>query len=169
MRRRIRRGAFGVPVLLGLLGFGLGSAGAALRLPDAPSATVDAADCLRIRESRKKRRKCFKAIAEGELQDAQLQLARLPEDAKPVDRDLVRLRVAAESPRLAPTLCQDVETPEAERLCNRLVGRPHLYATDGEWVLRDQARGINQSERKGRNRGDERGGERQGWRRGKDE
>jgi|GEM_PF-6330867 len=155
MRRRIRRGAFVVPGLVVLLGGGLAAGGVLLAEEETTTAKVSTADCLRIRESRKKRRQCFAAVADGQMQDARTLLTRLPDDATPLDRDLVRLRVAADAPRLASTLCKDVETAEGRRLCARISDRPHLYATSGDWVLREKAQQATdkKKEKKGRGRG----------------
>ena len=146
MRRRIRRGVFWGPGLLVVLGTGIMATGALLREEATARATPSSEDCFRIRASKKKRRKCFEALGEARLQRARQELSGLEASASPLQRDRIRIRIAAEAPRLAGTLCLEVETDEGARLCGRIADRPHLYATSSEWVMKQKARESEQGE-----------------------
>lgn len=146
MRRRIPRGSFVGPALLVVLGSSVLASGALLDERAAAQASASAEDCFRIRASKKKRRKCFEALAEARLQRARQELDRLTGSNSPVQRDRIRIRVAAEAPRLAAALCREVETEEGTRLCLRVANRPHLYATSSEWVMKQKARKTVQDE-----------------------
>ena len=143
MRRTLPRGAARVPAVLIVLGVALVGTGWGMGLTHEPDALAVDLDCTSIRESRRKLRKCLDNRDALRLAAARRALATLDSHPSPVDRDLLRLRLAARSPRLAETICGGVETEEGTRLCDRLTGRPHLYAVEDGWVLREEAQNAN--------------------------
>ena len=146
MRASLRRGTFRIPGLLIAFGMGMIVMGSVLsaELPTDP--LDEELDCNSIRESRRKLRKCLDARDSQRLSRTRVALMSVDQYPSPIERDLLRMRLMAESPRLAETICASVETAEAERLCGRFERRPHLYAVEEGWVLREEAQGS----RKGR-------------------
>ena len=55
-----------------------------------------------------------------------------------LERDVVRLRLASSSPRMAEIICRELETDQGVQLSKRLIGRPHLYADNASWGKRQE-------------------------------
>ena len=139
MRRRIPRRAYVASWIWLTLGFGLFAGGLwQQRHPRSPG-LEEPMDCDGIRQSRRQLRRCLKKRDAQQLSATKEMLRSLDQYPSPIERDTVRLQVAASHPRLADSLCQGAETEEGVRLCGRITARPHLYAADAEWVLADQA------------------------------
>ncbi len=87
------------------------------------------ADCDRVRDS-VAREDCRLSLLHGlfEAGDDVAFLAGLAQVDDPLSRDLVRLRLAVESPDRAGWLCEGVETENAQDKCRQVLGRPHLRA-----------------------------------------
>jgi hypothetical protein len=141
MRASVRRGAYWIPVAIMLFGMALSGAavGTAFFDSDAAVAADNEMDCTSIRESRRKLRLCLDARDAQRLSTTRMALASVDSYPTPVERDLLRMTLMARSPRLAETICASVETDEAQRLCGRFERRPHLYAVEEGWVLREEA------------------------------
>jgi len=139
MRRTIPRRAYVASGIWLTLGFGLIAGGMWQRTNPGQRSQEEPMDCDGIRQSRRQLRRCLKKRDAQQLTATKEILASLDDYPTPIERDTLRLQVAASYPRLADSLCQGAETEEGARLCSRITARPHLYAADAEWVLADQA------------------------------
>lgn len=86
-------------------------------------------DCAGVRDA-VEREDCYLGMLHTvfEQGDDQAFLQGLAQVDDPVSRDLVRLRLAVESPDRAGWLCEGVETDNARDKCQQVLGRPHLRA-----------------------------------------
>ena len=141
MRSRVRPGAYRVPGVLIVIGLLLAGAGfvSVLTGPAQDVAADNEMDCTSIRESRRKLRLCLDARDAHRLASTRTALDSVDDYPTAVERDLLRMTLMARSPRLAETICTTVETEEGQRLCGRFERRPHLYAVEEGWVLREEA------------------------------
>ncbi len=86
-------------------------------------------DCAGVRDA-VAREDCYLSMLHEvfERGDDQAFLQGLSRVEDPISRDLVRLRLAVESPDRAGWLCEGVETENARAKCQQVLGRPHLRA-----------------------------------------
>lgn len=86
-------------------------------------------DCKSL-ESREERKDCLAALGGAEA-DADAMRAAIDAGRTAWDRDLVRLSYVTNDPKLARTLCPEVEGDDARELCLRVQGRSHLWRSEG--------------------------------------
>lgn len=80
------------------------------------------------RPTARMRSDCHFERARAALQARDLEAARavLGDVADPVERDLLRVRLATDDPRHGADLCREVTTDAARDSCRQVLGRPHL-------------------------------------------
>lgn len=142
MRRTVRSGALRAPLLVCALGLGFVGMGLGLARGERVDPLAIDLDCDAIRESRRALRKCLDRKTSLQLAAIEARLGTLDTELSPVERDLLRLRLAAGAPRISESVCHAIETDEGRRLCRRLEGRPHMHSVEQGWVLREEAKGA---------------------------
>ncbi len=70
-----------------------------------------------------------KALAALHAGDRAGMRAEIEAVSDPLQRDLLRLRVATAEPAKAGVLCTEVTTDFAREKCQQVLGRPHLHGT----------------------------------------
>lgn len=104
-----------------------------------PSRTA-APECHKI-DNGANRKACF-AAAKSAGEDLAMRGA-VAKGGSVWERDLLRLEYVTNDPRLARTLCPDVEGAEAKELCLRVQGRSHLWRSE---VTKEGRRGREDQE-----------------------